>query len=384
MTQEKGARVRGVEKNKAQGERIKEKGKKERRKEMKRTMVVILLVFSLGLGTWADSQAQAPAQPIRLKAAFWVPPHGYFAASQDWFLKEIESRSKGKIVFERYWGQSLVGARDIPDAMAGGVADVGSILPGYYPGKFPLADVGSMPSVAEHNWSALMALHEIFQTVAEVRDESAKRGIKMLLPIGSGPYYLLTRKKEIKSIEDLKGVKLRSLGYQAKLVQALGGTPVSMPITEVFDALHKGTIDGVVCDADIGHNYGLDRGSKYFTTVPFGCASFFMGISLKAFNALPDDLQKMIDGAVLDGINAFAQVYEIDGLQKQAKGMRDEGVQFVTFPAGEAEKVKKISTEKIWGAWVEEQDKKGLAGKKTFEAYKSAVDKFAPKDPHKY
>lgn len=348
-------------------------------------IIGFLLIATLILGMGWDSLAQqAPSQTIRLKAAFWVPPHGYFAASQDWFLKEIESRSKGKIVFERYWGQSLVGARDIPDALAGGVADVGSILPGYYPGKFPLADVGSLPSLADHNWPALMALREIFQTVPEVREESAKRGIRMLLPIGSGPYYVLTRKKEIKAIEDFKGLKLRSLGYQAKLVQALGGTPVSMPITEVFDALHKGTIDGVVCDADIAHNYGLDRGSKFFTTVPFGCASFFMGISLKAFQSLPVDLQKMIEEAIPDGINAFAQVYEIEGLQKQAKGMKDQGVQFVSFPAAEAEKVKKISSEMIWGAWVEDMEKKGLAGKKTFQAYKRAVDEFAAKDPHRY
>jgi TRAP-type C4-dicarboxylate transport system substrate-binding protein len=343
-------------------------------------LIGALVFFVIGIFSYGHAQMQT----IRLKAAFWVPPHGYFAASQDWFLKEIESRSKGRIVFERYWGQSLVGAREIPDALAGGVADVGSILPGYYPGKFPLADVGSLPSIAEHNWPALMALHELFRTVPEVKEESAKRGIKMFLPIGSGPYYILTKKKEIRKIEDMKGLKLRSLGYQAKLVQALGGNPVSMPITEVFDALHKGTIDGVVCDADIAHNYGLDRGSKYFTTVPFGCASFFMGISIKAFSALPAELQKMIEDAIPDGINAFTRIYELEGLEKQAKGMEKEGVKFISFPAAEAEKVKKISMEKIWGAWVEDLEKKGLAGKKTFEAYRKSVEFFAAKDPHKY
>ena len=94
------------------------------------SVTLIFLVMGGVLGVATSSDAQTKAAPIKLKAAFFTPPSGFWFASIEHFLKDVEARTKGRLVFERYWAQSLVGAKEIPDALAGGIADLGTIIPG--------------------------------------------------------------------------------------------------------------------------------------------------------------------------------------------------------------------------------------------------------------
>jgi len=344
-------------------------------------LVTILLLVGISLvGFETVCSAQAP---IRLKAAFWVYPQSAFAVGQDWYMKEVEFLTKGKVIFERYWSQSLVTARDIPDALAGGIADVGTILPGYYAGKFPLGDVGSMPGLNYHQWPCLTALQETWNHAPELREEFARRGVRMLTPIAFGPYNLWT-KKEVKSLEDLKGLKIRSVGIQALLIKALGATPVAITPPELYDALQKGTVDGAVGDYDVAVAYGWHKVTNYYNMVPVGTSTCYFAISNKTWNGLPADIQKIMQDVVPDAIKAYAEIYEIDGISKWRKIALGAGIKEVPFPRDQANKVKEIAKTQVWDKWATEMQSKGFAGQKVLETYVKAIEKYIPLDPMKY
>lgn len=343
----------------------------------------IVLSFLIASSLVGFEKALSAGVPIKLKVQFIGNPESTFSLGQNWVLKEIEVRSKGRVIFERYWTQSLAKAKDIPDALAGGIIDVGIIIPSYFPGKLPLADVGSLPCMGIHLWPTMMAYYEAWRNVQELRDESTKRGVTMLSPVAAGPYNLLMNKK-IQSLDDIKRLKIRSVGYQAHLMEALGANAINITAPEIYDALQKGTVDGVALDSDLAVTYGLQRAAKYFNRVPLGVAVFYLGISTQKFNSLPADVQKIIEDIVPEAIKAYAQIYEVDGDLRKTKIMVDQGVQVIAFPPDQTARIMEISKNNIWEKWVADMASKGHPGRKVFDVYKKAADKFMRVDPMRY
>jgi TRAP-type C4-dicarboxylate transport system substrate-binding protein len=353
-------------------------------KDLKRMLLgLILISFILATSLVGLKRAYSAEEPIRLKVAFWVFPKSVYAIGQDWYLKEVEARSKGKVVFERYWAGSLVQAKDIPDALAGGVADLGSILPGYYPGKFPLADIGSLPGFDNHEWPQMKALYETWQKVPEMQAEFARRKVRPVAVAAYGPYGIWTKKK-INALDDLKGLKIRCVGLFAKLIAAIGCVPVAITPPEIYDAMQKGTIDGSISDYDTAVTYGWHRATKYYNKIPVGTGTFFLGISTRTWNRLPADVQRLLDDTVPDAIKAYAQIYEIDGLSNWKKIAVRDGVQEVPFPREVTSKVVEIARTQVWDKWAEDMESKGHAGRKVLDTFVQAVEKYVPLDPMKY
>ena len=83
----------------------------------------------------------------------------------------------------------------------------------------------------------------------------------------------------MKSISDIKGLKLRALGLQANLLHELGAVPVSMKVPEIYMAIDKGTIDGTSANLTMAVGYKWSEVTKYHYSVALGNAGMFIGIN---------------------------------------------------------------------------------------------------------
>ena len=110
-------------------------------------------------------------------------------------------------------------------------------------------------------------------------------------------------KEPVRSIADLKGMKLRVLGYQAELLAALGGVPVSMATSEIYEAMSKGTIDGHIHNSPAIIAFGTFELAKYYTEFNFGDPVFLIGMNQNTYNRLPDNVKKVIEEMMVEGIN---------------------------------------------------------------------------------
>ena len=126
-----------------------------------------------------------------------------------------------------------------------GIADIGWCVQGYWPEQTPLSDVISLPFLPikigrAGERGALEALREISR-----RSRRSSPTIEPLLLYTTSPNFLITTKKQVKTLEDLKGMKIRMLGGPpTEMAKALGAVPAPMPMPDMYQALDKGVFDG--------------------------------------------------------------------------------------------------------------------------------------------
>jgi TRAP-type C4-dicarboxylate transport system substrate-binding protein len=107
------------------------------------------------------------------------------------------------------------------------------------------------------------------------------------------------KEKVIRTPADLAGLKIRVAGATAaEVATALGATPVQMPITEVYNALQTGLIDGVITGSSTLNDFKLDEVANSYTFgANLGRLSFFTVMNEGRYNALPEDQRKALDAA---------------------------------------------------------------------------------------
>src|SRR5262249_54547441 len=144
---------------------------------------------------------------------------------------------------EVYPSQTLIKGVDMWKGVRGGIADIGWCMQGYWPEQTPLSDVISLPflpvSSAEKGSEALWKLYENSPSVQKEYSE-----IEPLLLYTSSSN-LLVSKRQVKTIDEFKGLKFRVLGGPpTEMANALGAVPTLIPMPDVYQSLDKGVVDG--------------------------------------------------------------------------------------------------------------------------------------------
>jgi len=209
----------------------------------------------------------------------------------DW-AKEIEKRTNGKVQITMFYGGTLTPADKCYDGVVKGISDIGFSVLAYTRGKFPLTEVSDLPMGIKTGVVASKVIHEYYKKFQPKELDE----VKVMYLHGHGPGILHT-KKEVKKLEDLKGMKIRCTGMAAKIVQALGATPVAMPMGETYDALSRGVVDGSMAPQEslAGWKWGE---VVRFTTENFGSSystGMFVVMNKDKWNSLSPDIQKIIE-----------------------------------------------------------------------------------------
>ena len=198
----------------------------------------------------------APAQEIKLTLAdqnsptAWGPTH----ALQPW-VKQIEEATKGRVKIEVFPSQTLVKGPDMWRQVRAGVVDIGWCFHGYWADQTPLADVISLPFLPiKTSEQASAVLWQLYQKFPAIQKEFSD--VVPLLLYTTSPYFMLTTKKQVKTIEDLKGLKIRIPGGPpTEMIKALGAVPAPIPMPDMYQALDKGVVDGM--GVAVGGDAGL-------------------------------------------------------------------------------------------------------------------------------
>lgn len=128
-----------------------------------------------------------------------------------------------------------------------------------------------------------------------LQDAYARHGIQRLAECSQGATYMLT-KKLIKTLDDLKGLKLRSPGAYGKMMKNLGASPVTMAFAEVYTSLATGVIDGIAGNplVDIRDGKWYEVAKYLYPVTLSGTQAAPIIANLKAWNNLPEDLKEIL------------------------------------------------------------------------------------------
>jgi TRAP-type transport system periplasmic protein len=323
------------------------------------TGVILLAVIFMVNGVSSVSHAET----ITLRYSNFFPAtHVQSKLAEQW-CKEVEKRTGGKVKVEYYPGQTLTKAKNVYDGVIQGLSDIGFSVLGYTRGRFPLMEVVDLPL----GYKSGIAATKVANAVYDKFKDKVLTDTKVMYLHAHGPGLLHTKGKIVKKLEDMKGLKIRSHGTSAKVVKALGGTPVAMPMPETYQALQKGVVDGAVypLEANKGWKLGevidavtLDFPAAYTTT-------FFVVMNKDKWKSLPDDAKKAITAINKEWIPKHGKAWDesdkigMDLLKKLKRQIislsPDEGKRW-------AAAVKPVLTE-----YVAEMKKKGLPGQEALD-----------------
>lgn len=339
---------------------------------MKRLSVLKVLVLAVFLSVLVvPIQAHAQDKVITLKVANWFPvAHKQTPLLESWG-KDLEKRTNGRVKVNYYPAGTLVPAPQSYDAVTKGISDVGNHVLGYTVGRFPLTEVLDLPLGYPNNTVPTKLANAFYDKFKpkEFND------VKVLWFHAQAPGIVHTKTKPITKLEDLKGMKMRTYGSNAKLMSLLGGTPVAMPMTDVYDALSRGVAEGLMCAYEATEGFRFGDQLKYSTEnyATSYSAVFAIVMNKDKWNSFPPDIQKIIDTMSVEYIEKYAAMW--DDIEKSGKAyLLKRGNKINTLSKEEEAKwVEKAQP--IFDDYVKKMKEKGLPGD---EALKFARDYLKP------
>jgi TRAP-type mannitol/chloroaromatic compound transport system substrate-binding protein len=208
----------------------------------------------------------------------------------------IGALSGGRLTVRLFSAGEVVPAPGAFDAVAAGTADLYHGVPAFWISKSPgIGFFGSFPFGLTAQERQGWMLHAGGQAMYD--EIYARFGIKPFICGDSGPQWLGWFRREIRGIDDFRGLRFRTTGLGAEMFRRAGASVVNLPAGEIFSALQSGTIDaaeflGPFSDAPLG----LHQVAKnyYFPGVQEPSSAEEIGINMARWNALPDDLKAIV------------------------------------------------------------------------------------------
>ncbi len=324
----------------------------------------------------------ALAQTVTLKFhTFMSPASAVWKDMHNVWMDKVEKESGGRIKFERYPAMQLGGTpANLYDQVRDGVSDVTWTLPGNTAGRFPRVEVFELPFMMASAEATSRAYWEYVQTYA--KDEF--KDVQLIALHVHGPGLIHTKDRQVKSIDDLKGLKVRGpTRLTTKLLSSLGATPVGMPLPQIPDAMSKGVINGAVVPWEVVPAVKLNELAKFHSEFDpklpaLYTTTFVMAMNKAKYDSLPPDLKKVIDAN--SGIETSAWLGKVqEGNDPPGRKSAEDRKNTITrLTAADYDAFRKAS-DAVDDDWVKEMNGKGFNGKQLLDGARQLIQKHAPK-----
>ena len=323
--------------------------------------------------------ALGQSPPVTLKLHHFLPPvaNGHAKLLVPW-AKKIETDSGNRIRIDLYPSMQLGGTPpQLYDQARDGVADIVLTLPGSTPGRFPRVEVFELPFIADRrgitNAKAAQNFYE-----ANLRDEFKDVHVLCVCAHDAG---IIHANKQVKTLQDMKGLKLRAPTRLAgEALKALGANGVTMPIPLVAEALAHKVLDGCVVPWEVVPAIKVHELLKFHTDIgrspALYTATFVLAMNKPKYESLPAGLKKILDdncgqhAATLAGTMWDEQAVVVQEL------VRRRGNTVTVLDKDEAAHWEK-ATHPVTEAWLKQAKEKGFNGEKLIADAKAALAKYA-------
>ncbi len=291
-------------------------------------LVVVVFFFA------AHSLVQG-AEVIKLKAANYLPVTHKMSLLTGWFCDEVKKRTNGQVEIAYYPGGTLLSPVKMYDGVFTDIADIGVSHIQYTRGRFPVMEVFDLPLGFPSGWVATQTSSDFYNKYKP----SEWNDVHVLYVNTSGPLILQTVSKPVRTLEDLKGLKIRGTGRMTDVLKAIGAVPVPLEMPDVYDSLRRAVIDGIMVDLSTLKYWEFAEVVKYVTsTWRLGTGITFYCIMNKSkWDKLPPDIQKIVTQVAVeakDKQGALWNEMDIEGVEV----FKGAGGQIIPLPDAEVAK----------------------------------------------
>jgi TRAP-type C4-dicarboxylate transport system substrate-binding protein len=270
--------------------------------------------------------------------------------------KAIKEATCGNFNVKLYYGEQLSKSKENLDAIKVGAIEMAMVCSSYHPGKVRALTVLDLPflPIKGGDWQTMRKVYDTLWDRKELKDSLARwnssRYIQNFLPM----YEYMGRGEAPKGVEDLKGKRLRALGGMGDAARAMGAVPTTMPASETYTALQRGTVDA------IGFPYTytfaafkLDEIADWYTNnLSAGNVNCFMAMRDDAYKKLPAQYKTIMEETKDGAYNAMYEAYAAKDKVNLAKWRANAKLKEVNFSKEDLAKFREIGGKPVWDKWV--------------------------------
>ena len=242
------------------------------------------LQFTLA-ALFAAAATYAAAQPAKIKFAIFTPDKEQtFITVMKPFAEAVNKDAAGAVEIDLFPNGAL-GRSPLQQAqmVLDGVADIGWIIASYTPGRFQENEVFELPG----QFRDLQEATNVFTRLVLSGKVKGYDDFHVIGLFGTAPYSLHSR-NPLGTIADIKDKKIRSSGaIEGETLKALGAVPIGMPVTEVPEAISRGTVDGTTSHPSPLFDFGIARVTSYHFFTRLGIVPLAILMNKKKFDSLP-------------------------------------------------------------------------------------------------
>lgn len=271
---------------------------------MKKIMTYAL-IFMVGLVLLWPQYGLAKTYKINLQCVY--PEKAYMGQTTKFFAKRVGELTDGKVKIKVFWPGQLVRTKEAFDALSKGMIDAysGSML--YFAGYVPEVNCEWLPL----GWANPKEAQEMYENrgwLELMRQATIKHGVRYIAPLCVASMGLIT-KFPVHNIEDMKGRKIRAVGMEAKIIDALGAAPVAIAGAEQYMALKRGTVEGTDYPFYSVGKYKFYEVCNYIVRPALHTPGIVeLLINNEVYESLPKEYQAAVDKA---GWESFLRTVEL-------------------------------------------------------------------------
>lgn len=316
----------------------------EQRRTLRWPSAALACATSIALALGVCSFPAAAQTTLNMVGA-WAPGVSAAADIATRFMEEVNRKAEGKVTITYKGSAEVVPTFDQPEALVRGVFDIGYGAPNYWAGVVPNGYITELATsdIPDHGPGS-----ELFEFMSKMFEEKGVRYLGHYSGDGNTGNHYMYVQRQIESINDLKGMKIRTPPLTRFFVQAVGAEPVTLPPGEIYVALDRGTVEGFTWPAFDGFtNFGWQEVSKFIIDEPLYRDGVGIYMNLDKWNALPQDVKDLIMEAVRTTqywSMGFVAAHEAAQLQAVKKA----GMQTIELPDQEAEKWAETANQALW------------------------------------
>lgn len=232
---------------------------------------------------------------ITLTLASYVPVgYPYLYAGQKIFVDLVNKRGKGVVQLNSYFSGTLLKGNLLLPGLQAGTTDLIFQTGAYLLGSYPIIGIQMLPvwKTVSESYKALKMGTPLYELQNQVLGE---KNLFQLANSGLIPEFLWTRKKLVRTPGDMKGLKIRVAGIvEAKIIQAFGASPVTMPSAELPQSLQRGVIDGALINPWTAQGRGIEEFCEYMLVHPVSWISTPIYIMRDRWDSLSESVKRML------------------------------------------------------------------------------------------
>lgn len=238
--------------------------------------------------------ATAAAQsPVQLKFGVQTPEQVHYNRElfKPW-AEKVQADSGGTIEIKFFFGGTLGKEGQLLEVMESGAADIVLDIAAYYPGRFPLSDIASLPLVVTEATRSSAALWSVYEKQLLGTGFDKLKVLALSTPPAA---VMMTTRKPVIAPSDLSGLKISAGGaIKGKILGQFSAAPISTKVAELYQSLSRGVVDGAISYYTALPPFKLHEVVKHYTDVPLGGSMMMVLMNKQKFDSLPEKAKAAI------------------------------------------------------------------------------------------